>query len=197
MPTKPEYILTENTYGTIFFGPSGNTKEKCPPTHYVKSLSNGNLELHTTSGNKSEIIKGTNHEVVQGQTPGDQRKETEREFVSRSITASSGDIAIIAEDGNIKLKAKNVYIETTGDGKDGSFMVKANEAITMTAGEQMTLGGAKVCVTSTDSINLNAGGIIYFLCKDMTKGSPLAGVLGSFVPAPLTSLIDAISQSCK
>jgi hypothetical protein len=76
-------------------------------------------------------------------------------------------------------------------------MVKANEAITMTAGEQMTLGGAKVCVTSIDSINLNAGGIIYFLCKDTSKGSPLAGVLNTFVPGPLSSLIDAISQSCK
>lgn len=197
MPTKPEYILTENTYGTVFFGPSGNKKEKSPPTHYVKSLSNGNLELHTSSGNKSEIIKGTNHEVVEGQTPGDQRKDSEEEFVSRSITATSGDIAIIAEDGNIKLKAKNIYIETTGDGENGSFMVKANEAITMVSGEQMTLGGAKVCITSADSINLNAGGIIYLLCKDISKGSPLTGILGSFVPKSLTSLIDAISQSCK
>ena len=97
MPTKPEYILTENTYGTVFFGPSGNTKEKCPPTHYVKSLSNGNLELHTTSGNKSEIIKGTNHEVVQGQTPGDQRKETEKEFADLTLRSLNEPVSEIPE----------------------------------------------------------------------------------------------------
>jgi hypothetical protein len=194
--SNPEFILTENIYGTIFFGPSGDPTSS-PPTHYVKSLSNGNLELHSDSGNKSEIVQGAYHEIIEGQLPGDDRKEASQETVTRSITAKQGDIAIIAEDGNIKLKAKNIFIETLGEGNDGSFMVKSNEAVTIVAGEQMTLGGAKVCVTATDSINLNSGGIIYLLCKDISKGSPISGLLGSFVPSQLTSLIDAISQSCK
>lgn len=192
----PEFTLTDNIYGTIFLGPAGDAKTD-PGTQYVRSLTCGNLELHTKQGNKSEIITGSSHEIIAGNVPGDKRSSGENEKVTKSIVAKQGDIAIIAEDGNIKLKAKNIYIECLGEGQDGSFMVKANESVTMVAGEQLTLGGAKVCVTSSDSINMNAGGIIYLLCKDVSKGSPLSGVLSSFVPGQLSSLIDAISQSCK
>lgn len=196
MTLKPEFTVTDNTYGTIFLGPAGDEQNN-PGSHYVRSLSSGNFEMHTKDGNKSEIVQGTNHEIVVGQIPGDTRKQKEKENVARSITVKEGDIAIIAENGNIKLKAKNIFIETVGDGNDGSFMVKANEAITMVSGEMLTLGGAKVCISSSDSITLNAQGVIYFLCKDISKGSPLAGSLGSFIPGPLKGLIDAIALSCK
>lgn len=196
MTLKPEFTITDNTYGTIFLGPAGDEQNN-PGSHYVRSLSSGNFEMHTKNGNKSEIVQGTNHEIVVGAIPGDNRKQKEKENVARSITVKEGDIAIIAENGNIKLKAKNIFIETVGDGNDGSFMVKANEAITMVSGEMLTLGGAKVCISSSDSITLNAQGIIYFLCKDISKGSPLAGALGSFIPGPLKGLIDAIALSCK
>lgn len=193
---KPEHVITDNVYGTMFMGPGGDAKTN-PDTNFVMTLKNGNSEMHTTKGNKSEIIQGTNHEIVVGTQPGDNRKSKEKEKVSRSITVKEGDITIIAENGNIKLKGKNVFIETTGDGNDGSFMVKANEAITMVSGEQMTLGGAKVCISTPDSITMNAGGIIYLLCKDLNKGGPLSGLLSSFVPASLAKLIDAIALSCK
>jgi hypothetical protein len=196
MTLKPEHTLTDNTYGTIFMGPSGDEKNN-PGTHYVRSLANGNIEMHTKPGNKSEIIQGTNHEVVVGSVPGDDRKKKEKETVARSITVKDGDIAIIAENGNIKLKAKNIFIETVGDGNDGSFMVKANEAITMVAGEQMTLGGAKICLSSADSITLNGQGLLYILCKDISEGSPLSGLLSNFVPGAVSKLIDAIALSCK
>jgi hypothetical protein len=193
---KPEHTLTDNVYGTIFMGPAGDTKTN-PDTNFVRSLKNGNIEMHTNKGNKSEIVQGTNHEIVVGTQPGDNRKKKEKENVSKSITVKEGDITIIAENGNIKLKGKNVFIETTGDGNDGSFMVKANEAITMVSGEQMTLGGAKVCISTPDAITLNAGGVIYLLCKDLNKGGPLSGLLSTFVPGPLAKLIDGILLSCK
>lgn len=193
---KPEHLITDNVYGSMFMGPGGDAKSN-PDTNFVMTLKNGNSEMHTTKGNKSEIIQGTNHEIVVGTKPGDNRKIKEKENVTKSITVKEGDIAIIAENGNIKLKAKNVFIETSGDGNDGSFMVKANEAITMVAGEQMTLGGAKVCVSSADSITLNGQGMLYILCKDISQGSPLAGVLGNFIPGPLKNLIDGIALSCK
>lgn len=191
---KPEHSITDNVYGTMFMGPGGDSKTN-PDTNFVMTLKNGNSEIQTTKGNKSEIIQGTNHETVVGTKPGDNRKSKEEENVTRSITVREGDIAIIAENGNIKLKAKNIFIETTGDGNDGSFMVAANEAITMTAGEQMTLGGAKVCIKSADSITLNAEGILYFLCKDISKGGPFSQL--GFIPGPLAKLIDGIALSCK
>lgn len=196
MAKKPEWLLTDNPYGKIFFGPGADAK-KDPGLQYTVSLTNGYNETHTKNGNKGEIVRGTSHEIIKGQKLGDDRKQKEKENVSKSIIVEEGDISIIAENGNIKLKAKNIFIETTGDGNDGSFMVKANEAITMTAGEQMTLGGAKICMSTPDSITFNADGIIYMLCKDISKGSPLAGVLGSLIPGPVKDLIDGIALSCK
>jgi len=193
---KPEHLISDNVYGTMFMGPAGDSKSN-PNTQFVRSLTNGNSEMHLKSGNKSEIVQGTNHEIVVGTQPGDNRKVKEGENVTKSIVVKEGDIAIIAENGNIKLKAKNIFIEACGDGNDGSFMVKANEAITLAAGEQMTLGGAKVCVTSADSITLNGQGLLYILCKDISEGSPLSSLLPSFVPGPVKGLIDAIALSCK
>lgn len=191
---KPEWLVTNNPYGKIFFGPGAQSK-KDPGLHFTMSFSNGYNQTQTKDGNKGEIILGTSHEIIRGQKPGDDRKQKEQENVSKSIVVEQGDISIIAENGNIKLKAKNVFIETIGDGNDGSFMVAANEAITMTAGEQMTLGGAKICMKSADSITLNADGLIYLLCKDISKGGPFSKL--GFIPAPLAKLIDGIALSCK
>jgi hypothetical protein len=193
---KPEWLLSDNPYGKIFFGPGANPK-KDPGLQYTISLTNGYNETHTKTGNKGEIVRGTSHEIVKGQKPGDNRKKKEDENTTKSIVVEEGDLVLHAINGNIKLIAKNVFIETTGSGNDGSFMVKANEAITMTAGEQMTLGGAKICMSTPDSITFNADGIIYMLCKDISKGSPLAGVLGSLIPGPVKDLIDGIALSCK
>lgn len=196
MAKKPEWLLSDNPYGKVFFGP-GAEEKKDPGLQYSVSLTNGYNETHTKDGNKGEIVRGTSHEIIKGQKPGDNRKQKEQENVSKSIIVEEGDLILHAINGNIKLIAKNVFIETTGSGNDGSFMVKANEAITMTAGEQMTLGGAKICMSTPDSITFNADGIIYMLCKDVSKGSPLAGVLGNLIPGPVKDLIDGIALSCK
>ena len=73
----------------------------------------------------------------------------------------------------------------------------APTGITISAANTFTIYGNSAASVTPTSITLNAGGIIYFLCKDISKGSPLAGVLSSFVPGPLKSLIDGIALSCK
>lgn len=194
--SKPEWLVTNNPYGKIFFGPGAGPK-KDPGLHFTMSFNNGYNQTQSKNGNKGEIIPGTSHEIIRGQKPGDDRKQKEDENITKSVVVEEGDLVLHAVNGNIKLIARNVFIETTGSGNNGSFMVKANEAITMVSGEQMTLGGAKVCISSADSITLNSQGLLYFLCKDISKGSPLAGVLGNFVPGPLKKLIDGIALSCK
>jgi len=189
---SPEHLVSDNPNGIMFFGPAGSEDTT---TEYTLHTKCGYDETVTKDGNRGTIIPGTYHEHVIGQKPGDNRKQKEKESISRSITAENGDICITAENGNIKLKAKNVYIETTGDGNDGSFMVSANEAVTITAGEQMTLGGAKICLSSADAITLNADGFIYLLCKDIQKGGPFSNL--PFIPGPLKDLLDGIALSCK
>ena len=102
-----------------------------------------------------------------------------------------------AENGNIKLIGKNIYIETLGDESDGSVLIKANDHITMNAAEQLSLSGGKVCVTSADAITLNAEGYLNLLCKDIIHGSPLSSLLGTFIPGPVADLIADIAETCK
>ena len=97
---------------------------------------------------------------------------------------------------NIKLKAKNIYIETTGDGSDGSFLVKANDHISLTAGEQMNITGSKICMVSADSITLNAKGNLNLLVSDVIKRGPLSGVI-SILQGDLLAFIEEVRQTCK
>ena len=162
----------------------------------IVSLKGGHNQTYTLGGNKGEIVPGASHEIVGISFP-KERNSDERENISKSITAENGDIVLNAENGNIKLKAKNIYIETLGSGSDGSILVRANDHIIMRADEQLNLAGGKVCVTSSDSITLNSGGYLRFLCRDIIEGNPLSSSLKTFMPGPVAKLIADIVETCK
>ena len=194
----PEQIISDTQYGIIYVGPSGE-KDKVGEsldTNMVVSLKGGHNQTYTLGGNKGEIVPGASHEIV-GINLSQGRNESESELIAKSINAENGDIVLNAENGNIKLKAKNIYIETLGSDNDGSILIKANDHITMRADEQLNLAGGKVCVTSADSITLNAKGYLRLLYADVIQGSPLSGILGTFVPGPVAKLITDIAETCK
>ena len=197
-PSPPEQIISDNQYGLIFMGPSGE-KDKVGEsldTNMVVSLKGGHNQTYTLGGNKGEIVPGASHEIVGISFP-KERNSDERENVAKSITCENGDIVLNAENGNIKLRAKNIYIETEGDTNDGSILMKANDHITIVAAEQLGLGGGKVCVTASDSITLNAKGNLRLLYDEIMQGSPLSGLLGTLMPGPVASLITDIAETCK
>lgn len=194
----PEQVVTDNEWGIIFLGPSGEDDkvgEKLN-TNMVIALKGGHNQTYTLDGSKGEIIPGSSHEIV-GINLSQGRKESENELVAKSIIAENGDIVLNAENGNIKLKAKNIYIETEGSENDGSILIKANDHITMKADEQINLAGGKICMVSADSITMNAKGLINLLCSDIQKGSPLGNIMKVFLPGPVADLISDISQTCK
>jgi len=197
-PVPPEQIISDNQYGLIFMGPSGEQDKvgESLDTNMVVSLKGGHNQTYTLGGNKGEIVPGASHEIVGISFP-KERNEDERENVAKSITCENGDIVLNAENGNIKLIGKNIYIETLGDESDGSVLIKANDHITMNAAEQLSLSGGKVCVTSADAITLNAEGYLNLLCKDIIHGSPLSSLLGTFIPGPVADLIADIAETCK
>ena len=78
-----------------------------------------------------------------------------------------------------------------------SILVKANDHITIAAGEQLGLAGGKICVTSADTITLNAKGFLRLLYADIQQGSPLSGALSAFLPGPVANLISDIAETCK
>jgi len=198
MTNIPEHIVTDTEWGIIFLGPSGE-KDKIGEdlnTNMVVALKGGHNQTYTLNGNKGEIVPGSSHEIV-GINLSQGRDEPENETVAKSIIAENGDIVLSAENGNIKLKAKNIYIETEGDENDGSVLIKANDHITIKADEQLNLAGGKVCMTSADSITLNAKGYLRLLYADIIQGSPLSGLLGTFLPGPVANLISDIAETCK
>ena len=197
-PIPPEQIITDNQYGLIFMGPSGEQDKvgESLDTGMIVDLKGGQHQTYTLGGNKAEIIPGNSHEIC-GTNLTKERNEGEKENIAKSIVAENGDIVLDAQNGNLKIIAKNIYIETIGSGSDGSVLIKANDHITMRADEQLNLAGGKVCVTAADSITLNAKGNLRLLYDDIIQGSPLSGLLGTLMPGPVASLITDIVETCK
>ena len=195
MTFQPEHIVTDNPHGILFFGPVA-PKDKDDNTAMFLALDGGHTQIHNKNGNKAEINPGKSEEVCGINLAQGGQQEAPKEALAKVITARNGDIAIIAESGNIKFKAKNIYVECIGDGEDGSFLLKANDHISMIAGEQLTMGGSKICMVSSDSITLNAQGFLNMFCADTLKSSPLNVVSKILQGDVLGAFIDTVRKTC-
>lgn len=195
MTFQPEYVVTDNTHGILSFGPIA-PKDKDDNTAMFLSLDGGHTQIYNKNGNKAEINPGKSEEVCGVNLAQGGQQEAPKEALAKVITARNGDIAIIAESGNIKFKAKNIYVECIGDGEDGSFLLKANDHISMIAGEQLTMGGSKICMVSSDSITLNAQGFLNMFCADTLKSSPLNVVSKILQGDVLGAFIDTVRKTC-
>jgi len=191
----PETIVTDNPHGILSFGPIA-PKEKDDNTAMLLSLDGGHTILCNKNGNKAEINPGKSEELCGTNLVQGDQQEASKEAIAKIITARNGDICIIAENGNIKFKAKNIYAECIGDGNDGSFLLKANDHISMIAGEQMTMGGSKICMVSSDAITLHAQGLIYQICTDVEKQSPVNVVSKILKGDILGAFIDTVRKTC-
>lgn len=199
MAKIPDQVIYRNEWGVLQLGPVGE-KDKVgedASTNLFNALKNGYTEIQTLTGNKEERVPGSSHEICGSALNQDNSSIGPSENIAKSIVCKNGDLVLAAPDGNVKIIAKNIYVETIGSESDGSILIKANDHITMRAEEQLNLAGGKVCVTSADSITLNAKGYLRLLYADVIQGSPLSGLLGSFLPGPVASLITDIAETCK
>ena len=199
MSKIPDQIIYRNEWGVLQLGPVGE-KDKVgedASTNLFNALKNGYTEIQTLTGNKEERVPGSSHEICGSGLNQDSSFIGPSENIAKSIVCKNGDLVLAAPDGNVKIIAKNIYVETIGSDSDGSILIKANDHITMRAEEQLNLAGGKVCVTSADSITLNAKGYLRLLYADVIQGSPLSGLLGSFLPGPVANLITDITETCK
>ena len=191
----PETIVTDNQHGVLCFGPIG-PEDKDDNSAMSLFLDGGYNQLCNKNGNVSITVPGKSEELCGTQlTQGDQQ-EASGEAIAKIITARNGDICIIAENGNIKFKAKNIYAECIGDGNDGSFLLKANDHITMTAGEQITISGSKLCMLSSDAITLNAQGFLNLFYADVIQSSPLNVVSKLLTGDIIGGFIDTVRKTC-
>jgi len=191
----PETLITDNPHGILSFGPIG-PEDKDDNTGMFLCVDGGYTQLINKNGNASIIVPGKSEELCGTRLAQGDQQEASEEAIAKIITARNGDICIIAENGNIKFKAKNIYAECIGDGNDGSFLLKANDHITMTAGEQITISGSKICMLSSDSITLNAQGFLNLFCADVVKSSPLNVVAKLLTGDIIGGLIDTVRKTC-
>ena len=199
MPNShPEQKIFRNQWGHYYLGPLGEELKLGEATQanawiYYK---NGNQEFHHLNGNKKLIVQGTSHETY-GKNLGENRDAPEKENPAKSIICENGDLILSATNGNVKIIAKNIWIETVGAANDGSIQILSNDHITIKADDQLNLGGGKICATAADSITVNAKGFLRLLYADIQQGSPLSGALSAFLPGPVASLISDIAETCK
>ena len=195
MALIPETIVTENPHGVLCFGPIG-PEDKDDNNGMFLSVDGGYTQLCNKNGNRSEIVPGKSEELCGTQLVQGDQQEPPEGAIAKHIVARNGDICITAENGNIKFKAKNIYVECIGAGNDGSFLLKANDHITMTAGEQITISGSKLCMLSSDSITLNAQGFLNLFCADVVKSSPLNVVAKLLTGDIIGGFIDTVRKTC-
>jgi len=193
MANIPEHTVTNNPHGAIIFGPVGTENDG---SVLNVATTNGHHDHYNKNGNKTSITPKKSEEICGGEFVAG-RKDDENGNAAKVIICKNGDMIINCEQGDLKLKARNIYIETLGEGNHVNFAVKANEAITMDSGEQLTIAGAKVCITSGDSVNINCPGLLNLSISDINKVSPLNPIIEALLPGPIKELITGVTQSCK
>lgn len=192
----PEYIVTDNAHGTMFFGPGG-PKEADDGTEFRFSVKSNSTLKYTSDGGKTEHIQGKNI-ITCGHNLGQGRDKSEDEDIGYGVYCENGDIVFSAPSGNVKIIAKNIYIESRGpDTDNGSFLLKANGGITIDSGEQLTLSGTKVCVRGEAEVNLVTDHFINIVGEIVQGGSPFSPFLSTFLPSVITDVLKGVSASCK
>ena len=192
MADNPEVLISDNPHGIMFFGPGGGDDDG---SQYTIATSSGSMVHYNKNGSKTELIRTKSHEICGDDLVKD-RKTLEKEVIAKSIVAKNGDIVFHAQNGNIKLLAKNIWIETNGDGNDGVFYVNANGQIQISSSDQLVLSGSKVCMRGQAGIDLVTDHFINLL-GELSSGSPLSSLIVAFVPAPFADLLKGIQASCK
>ena len=192
---QPEHVVTDNPHGAMVYGPVTTEKDD-DGTRYVQTVKGGHTIIVNENGNKLDHTPGTHNELCgTGLVEGKNTKSTD-EAVAKAIVARHGDIVIVAEHGNIKLKANNIYVESSAPGNSGNFLVEANGHIGMTSGEKVTIAGTKLCMISSDNITLSAKGDIIQICDQLQKSTPLSNIFGIFTNLSLAGMIKLLDKEC-
>ena len=192
---QPEHVVTDNPHGGMVYGPISTEKDD-DGTRYLQTVKGGHTLIVNENGNKLDHTPGTHNELCGTDLVKGKNTDASDEAVAKAIVARHGDIVMIAEHGNIKLKAKNIWIETSGSGSAGNFLVSANGHIAMTAGEKVTIGGTKLCMIGKENIALSSDGFINAICEKFNESQPFSGIFGLFQNMSMQTLITLASSEC-
>ena len=192
---QPQHTVSENPYGTIAYGPM-STEDDDDGTRYVQTISGDHITWANKNGNKTTITPGTSGEICGTELVKGKNTDATDESVAKAIIARKGDIVITAEHGNIKLKAKNIWIETTDEAPGGNFNVNANGHIDLTAGEKVTIGGTKLCLIGKANLTLFCNNTINLISQEVKESNPFSLISLIMSGGPVQIISKILSKEC-
>ena len=192
---QPQHTVTENPYGNIAYGPM-SSEEDDDGTRYVQTIAGDHITWANKNGNKTTITPGTSGEICGTELVKGKNTDATDESVAKAIIARKGDIVITAEHGNIKLKAKNIWIETTDEAPGGNFNVNANGHIDLTAGEKVTIGGTKMCLIGKANLTLFCNNTINLISHEVKEQNPFSIISLIFSGGPVQIISKILSKEC-
>jgi len=192
--SSPDFTLANNSHCLIHAGPlSDDVKD--PGNELLISTASKAYSHWNKNGTKTESVEGRWTEES-----GHNIKEDGA--IARAICAKNGDIHLNADYGDIYLKARNIYIETTGPRKGGNshgnFLVTANGHIVLVGNDNVKIAsGGQLCLNATAKISLVAPDI----CSSgqIKDSGPFSatGIISKIKAGNYAALLQGILQSCK
>lgn len=196
----PDFTIANNKYANVLCGPFGPADEDSMQAEFTIAVASGSQVTYFEGGDKCEVVKGSSHEICgtdENEVDDGSSKFNKSGKVGKSITAENGDICLLAENGDIHIKAKNIYLEATAGEKDeGNIYITSNGHTIIKSGEELRLGGARMCVICPGNMNFVGNMVVN---GGFTKASSVASAdfLASILAGNWATLISNITQSCK
>lgn len=188
----PDYTIANNPHILLHCGDVGSESDgETNQRDLTMVTSSGCQTIYGKSGNKIQHIQGYSGEIC-----GHALDPTQKGGVAKAVVAKSGDIVLIAESGNIRMKAKNIYIETEGDQGEGNFMVAANGEVRLATGGEFRVAAGRMCIVTEGNMNFVGDMMV---SGAFNKGSAVAsaGFLNSILAGNWASILTSLSQTCK
>ena len=193
---QPEHVVTDNPHGGMVYGPVSDENND-DGTRYLQTVKGGHTIIVNENGNKLDHTPGTHNELCGTKlNKSNNNTDPPNESVAKAIVARHGDIVIVAEHGNIKLKAQNIWVETTDKDRGGNFLVNSNGHIGLTAGQKVTLGATKMCMIAKENITLTSGVVDVISNNFNVSDSPVSGIFSILTNISLANMIKLANREC-
>lgn len=189
--TAPDFTIANNPHAFVHCGPVGPDTLDDGRDFCIITSSNNHV-VHHRDGSKIEHIQGPTHEVS-----GYNVDPTAKGAIGKTIVAKNGDLILNAERGTIHLVAKNIHIETSGDDKEGNFLVSSNGHIILASTQEVRLAGSRICINGTAGVNIVSGNFINLMGYQKVSG-PITALssIKSLLDGNWTSLLEGLSKTC-
>ena len=188
----PPVRVADTAYGIMFWGPAG-PESKHDGREFTFNTKSNHSQTYFESGNSVSVTPKCHTERVGKNIT---KEKDGPKPIAKQILADNGDIAFITENGDLHIKARNVYIETTGADPHGNFMVASSGYINMASGEQTRIIGSKLCLRGECGIDI--AGTAVTIKGTLTYGDypSMFGSLKSLVSGDFSGLLEGIDKAC-